>query len=151
MVIEMVINPKAEGYAEFVQDFEDELKELKGLTYKRVEVPAPPKSLGIEHDVVKLIFGHFDSAVRLVVALIQITQAVIERGKKPEEPPKKGEPGEPIAVLTVDDRNMPFPSSEKAQRNLVEAVKKGKTKKQSKKASNKRKKPKPRKARRNPR
>lgn len=137
MQIEILLNPKSPDYAEFVADLEEELRALKGLKYKQVEAPAPPKTLNFEHDIVKLIFEHGADALKLIVALIQLTQAVADRRKKGVEGKQQKESGEPAAILKVDDRTVAFPASDGAQRSLLEAVRKGKTKKSKRKVQKK--------------
>jgi leucyl aminopeptidase (aminopeptidase T) len=129
MQIELLLDPKAQNYADVIADLEHELRTLKGLEYKQVEAPAPPKTLNLEHDIVKLVFEHGADALRLIVVLLQLTQAVADRRKKPEEDQRGPETDEPVAILKVDDRTVTFPASDKAQRNLLDAVRKGKTKK----------------------
>jgi hypothetical protein len=129
MQIEILLNPKAQNYAEVIADLEHELRELKGLRYKQIEAAAPPKTLNLEHDIVKLIFEHGADALRLIVVLLQLTQAVAERRKKSQEGETAKGKEEPVAILKVDDRTVAFPASDKSQRNLLEAVRSGKTKK----------------------
>jgi hypothetical protein len=134
MQIELVLNPKAPEYAEFIADLEKEIRSLKGLEYKQIEAPAPPKTLNLEHDIVKLIFEHGADALKLIVVLLQLTQAVADRRKKKDDSTRTGkDASEPVAVLKVDDRTLPIPASDKAQRSLLDAVRKGKTKKVSRK------------------
>lgn len=140
MEIELLLNPKADYYVDFISDFENELRSLKGLKYKQTEAPAPPKTLNVVHDVVKLVFDHGADALRVVVVLLQLAQAVAERRKRPEEGKKGQGAKEPIAVLKVDDRTVTFPATDRAQRTLLEAVRKGKTKKAKRKRSIPRKK-----------
>jgi hypothetical protein len=135
MQIEILLNPKSPNYADFIADLDHELHALKGLRYKQIEAPAPPKTLNLEHDIVKLIFEHGVDALKLVIALIQLTQAVADRRKRPEAEGGKDrqEVVEPVAILKVDDRTIAFPASDRAQRGLLEAVRRGKTKKAKKK------------------
>jgi len=140
MQITIVVNPKAQGYTDFIEDLQNELRALNGLQYTQVEAPAPPKTLNLEHDIVKLVFDHGADAMKLIVALLQVTQAVADRWKKPRETKGEQKDTEPVAILTVDDRNLAFPASDKDQRNLLKAVRLGRTKKQRKKSTFKRKK-----------
>ena len=135
MKVEMYLNPKAPNYLEFLADFKTELDDLKGLDYKQVEVPAPPKTLNVEHDILKFMFEHGAETLKLVTVLVQLARAVVERRNKPEVDPKTKEGGEPVAILKVDDRSIAFPASDNAERAFLKAVRKGKTKKVKKKAS----------------
>jgi hypothetical protein len=141
--IEILLNPKSPNYADFIADLDDELGALKGLKYKQVEAPAPPKTLNLEHDIVKLVFEHGADALKLVVALIQLTQAVADRRKKPDDGKAGVRVDDPVAVLKIDDRTIAFPASDRTQRSLIEAVRSGKTKKAKKKLIPKKKSGKP--------
>ena len=133
MKVEMYLNPKAPDYLEFLTDFKAELGELKGLEYKQTEVPAPPKTLNVEHDIFKFMFEHGVDTLKLVTVLVQLARAVFERRNKPEVDRKTKDDGEPVAILKVDDRSLAFPASDNAERAFLGAVRKGKTKKVKKK------------------
>jgi hypothetical protein len=125
---ELILNPKASDYVDVVSDLEHEMRELKGLKYKQVEAPAPPKTLNLEHDIVKFIFEHGADAIKLVVTLLQLAQALVERRRKTTDAEKSPRGDEELAVLKVDDRTLVLPASDRAQRNFLNAVHKGKTK-----------------------
>lgn len=130
MQVEVLLNPQDEFYSDFVADFKKEVRALKGLEYKETEAPAPPKTLNVEHDVVKFVFEHGVDALKLVTTLLQIGQAVSERIRKSKDE-AKDKSDAPVAVLKVDDRTISFPASDNAQRNLLNAVREKKTKKKS--------------------
>jgi hypothetical protein len=137
MQIEILLDPRSPNYADFVADLDEELRALKGLEYKQIEAPAPPNTLNLEHDIVKLVFEHGADVLKIIVTLIQLTQAVADRWKKPEDGKKGEQSAEPVAILKVDDRSVAFPASDRAQRGLLKAVREGKTKKPKKKAQKK--------------
>jgi len=128
MQIELIFDPKAPDYVDVVTDLEHEMRELKGLKYKQVEAPAPPKTLNLEHDIVKFVFEHGADAVKLIITLLQLGQAVIERRRKSTDAEKSARSKEELAVLKVDDRTLALPAPDGAQRNFLKAIHKGKTK-----------------------
>ena len=140
MQIEILLDPKAPDYSDFIDDLHNELRELKGLEYKQVEAPAPPRTLNVTHDVIKLIFTHGADAMKLVTALLQLGSAVAERVRGAKS--KSEGPSTSTAVLKVDDRTLAFPAPDGKQRGFLSAVRHGKTKRVTKK-SVKPKKPRP--------
>jgi hypothetical protein len=127
MRVELYLNPNEPGYVDFLEDLKEEFSALKGLKYKEETVPAPPKTLAVEHDILKFIFDHGDKAVNLSIALLQMIRAALER--RNDRQPQKTESGAvPIAVLQVGDRQLKYPSSDQAERTFAERIKKGNVK-----------------------
>ncbi len=126
MQIEILLDPKSASYSDFIDDLQRELRELKGLEYKEIETPAPPKTLNVTHDIIKLVFAHGADALRLVTTLLQLLGAVSDRVKNSKG--KASEPSTPTVLLKVDDRTLAFPAADGAQRSLLDAVRRGKTK-----------------------
>jgi len=127
MRVELYLNPDAPGYVDFLEDLKEEFSALKGLKYKEETIPAPPKTLSVEHDVLKFVFDHGDKAVNFSIALLQLIRAALER-RRDQQPPKTETGAVPIAVLQVGDRQLKYPSSDQAERTFAERIKKGKVK-----------------------
>jgi len=125
MKVELYLNPDAAGYADFLEDMKEELSALKGLKYSEETAPAPPKTLTVEHDVLKFIFEHGGDALQLSIVLLQVIHAALERHHD-KHPQKREAEERPIVVLQVGDQRLKYPASDKAERNFVERLKKGK-------------------------
>jgi hypothetical protein len=127
MRVELYLNPDAPGYVDFLEDLKEEFSALKGLKYKEETVPAPPKTLTVEHDVLKFIFDHGDKAANLAIALMQMIRAALER-RRDQQTPKNVGSTIPIAILQVEDRQLKYPSSDQSERSFAERIKKGNVK-----------------------
>ncbi len=124
MRVELFLNRDAPGYVDFLEDLKEELSGLEGLKYIEEKVPAPPKTLS-EHEVVKFVFEHGGQLICLVTALIQLVRAASDR-RTEQETPKKEPKDTPLAILSVGERQLKYPSSAQAERRFLEQVKKGK-------------------------
>src|SRR6185437_8683012 len=110
MKVELYLNPDAAGYADFLEDMKEELSALKGLKYSEETAPAPPKTLTVEHDVLKFIFEHGGDALQLSIVLLQVIHAALERHHD-KHPQKREAEERPIVVLQVGDQRLKYPAS----------------------------------------
>lgn len=119
MKVELIINPKAQGYDDFQHELREELRALKKIKYNEVSEPAPADVLAIEQDVVKFVFEHPAESLGLATALIELVRTVIERlniKTKKENPP---------AVILAKKKPLPLPSPPGKEKRFLDWIRHG--------------------------
>jgi hypothetical protein len=112
MKVELLLDPNSPEYQDIVDGLKDEFAALEGLEYTQVTEPAPPRTLAVDHNVLKFVFEH-PQTVNLVTALIQLTRSVIERiGVRPKK-------DVPQAVIVVKERSLKLPASPGTEKRFV--------------------------------
>jgi hypothetical protein len=112
MKIELVLDPNSPGYQDVVDGLEEEFAALKGLDYEKVTEPAPPRTLAVDHNVLKFVFEH-PQVITLVTSVIQLTRSVIERIGAPS---KKDTPQ---AVIVAGEKNLKLPASPATEKRFL--------------------------------
>lgn len=132
MKVELLLDPKSPNYQDIVDGLKEELAALEDLEYTQVTEPAPPRTLAVDHNILKFIFEH-PQTVKVVTALIQLTRSVIDRiGARPKKEV-------PQAVIVVRDRALRLPAAPGTERRFLATFEKprkqkaGSSTKQSKK------------------
>lgn len=115
MQIQLILDPNSANYQEIVDGLEEEFAALRGLEYTRVTEPAPPRTLAVDHNVLKFVFEH-PQVITLVTSVIQLTRSVIERiGVRPQK-------DTPQAVVVVGERSLKIPSSAATEKRFISAL-----------------------------
>ena len=58
MQVELLLDPNSPNYRDIVDGLKEEFAALNGFEYKQVTEPAPPKTLVVDHNILKFIFEH---------------------------------------------------------------------------------------------
>lgn len=124
MRMELILDPDAGGYEDIRQTLEAEIAALEGVSYSKEMGEPPPKTLSLEHEVIKFIFQHPD-LVRLGTALVELVRSAINRTTSNVKKEK------PIAVLVVGKNTLKIPSSPQTERRFLESLQQRPTKRKT--------------------
>jgi len=113
MTVELLLNPRAKGYKDLVEDLREELRALKGLQYSEETVPAPPNTLNVEYEIVKYVFHH-PNVITLATSVIQLVRAIAE--KRNIHPDKEN----PQAMIVAGDKQLKLPSPPASEKRFVD-------------------------------
>ena len=120
MQVELLLDPNSSNYQDIVDGLKEEFAALEGLEYKQVTEPAPPRTLAVDHNILKFIFEH-PQTITLVTTVLQLTRSVIERvGARPKK-------DQPQAVIIVGERNLKLPASPETERRFISNVERHQT------------------------
>jgi hypothetical protein len=131
VTIEILVDPEAENYQQFHQGLEKQIGALN-VEYSRGRVQAPPKTLSVEHDIVRYVINH-PEILKLLPYIIELVRTTLERWKV------KADTKNPPAVIIVNGKTLKMPASPNSQKRFTDKVQSETTGRTKPKAKSKRK------------